>query len=896
MIVSWNYYYYYYYYYLFNLKEETLSTSREHSQLITNTSAHVISGEISGIVQGGCPELNDNSSSIMSDIQPNLQQLVEELQSIRATWQRFGLYLGIKNDDLEAIDENKRNVEDKLLALCCKWTQIKPRGTWKDIVIALEKIKRFDLAESLEEKYIKYHIPSSDTLYDRPDPMSTSLVHPYMSGVTSFPGTTETDDNIETTHVDEREYLMQDMDDLSSQFTYLLTEIQSALKQKLDNKELHLDQLGRYISNMLCIPYKSFCATERRDKIDQLFSQFWDYLSFLHTRLIHRIDRNYLNGKLKTEIERYDNNIDKFTKSTTITAFKEMIQSKGLDTSIPVILKLSRRWERNTLYHLHHLTDYLFEDSSSLLKFSLIDHSVLTIKYTIPRSILLSLLTMASRKVRCMEWAGVVRVQVDTMLMIVSTNETGIHPSYALLATVYSSDDQITNDIHLLVNIGGDVNTVSTLKASTGIFEVTPLILAAEMGNVSSLYALLQLKANPDMNAFEGNTALIKASQEGHEKCVELLLQSKANPDIQDNKGATALCMATQNRHDKCVNLLLQSKADPNIRANNGVTALHIASQNGHEQCVHLLLQSKADPDIQTNNGITALHIASQNGHDKCVDLLLKSKANPDIQDHNGGTALLRTTQNGYDQCVALLLQSKANPDIKPFDGTTALLIASQKGHHHCVDLLLQSKANPDIQNNKRVTALLIASQEGHDKCVELLLQSKANPDIQDNKGATALHMATQNRHDKCVNLLLQSKADPNIQAHNGVTALYIASKYGQDQCVDLLLQSKADPNLRANNGATALYIASKNGQDQCVDLLLQSKADPNMHANNAATALSIARQNRHDRCVDLLLQSKANSNIQTKHLTPLMFAFFHIILIFFFCWLLVACFYGHLI
>ena len=327
----------------------------------------------------------------MSDIQPNLQQLVEELQSIRATWQRFGLYLGIKNDDLEAIDENKMNVEDKLLALCCKWTQIKPRGTWKDIVKALEKIKRLDLAESLEEKYIKNHLPSSDTSYDRSDPMSTSLAHPYESVVTSFPGTTETDDNIETTHVDEREYLMQDMDDLISQFTYLLAEIQSALKQKLDNKELNLDQLRHYISNMLCVPYESFCATETRDKIDTLFSQFCDYLSFLHTHLLHHIDRNHLNCKLKTEITRYDDNIDKFMKSTTIIAFKEMIQCKGLDKGIPVILKLSRRWERSTFYHLHHLTDYLFEDSSSLLKFSVVHHSVLTIKYTIPRSLLLSL-------------------------------------------------------------------------------------------------------------------------------------------------------------------------------------------------------------------------------------------------------------------------------------------------------------------------------------------------------------------------------------------------------------------------------------------------------------------------------------------------------------------------
>ena len=89
----------------------------------------------------------------MSDIQPNLQQLVEELQSIRTRWKLFGLFLGIPKDDLEAIDVDKKNVKDKLYVLCYKWLQMKPRGTWNDIVKALKKIERLDLAERLGKKY-----------------------------------------------------------------------------------------------------------------------------------------------------------------------------------------------------------------------------------------------------------------------------------------------------------------------------------------------------------------------------------------------------------------------------------------------------------------------------------------------------------------------------------------------------------------------------------------------------------------------------------------------------------------------------------------------------------------------------------------------------------------------
>ena len=351
---------------------------------------------------------------VKTPCRPTFHQLYEELRHVKAEWERFGLCLGFVPDDLAVIARDKSDVDQSFAAVCDEWLKRNPSGTWEDIIIALEKMERFDLKRKLE-KYIKHHLPSNDTSYDRSESMSLSPQ--YQSVDTSSPDPTEIDDNTKTTHVDEPEYLMQDVDKLASQFTYLLAEIQSALKQKLDNKELNLDQLGRFISYTLCVPYEPFHVTEKRDEIDSLFSQFRDHLSFLHTRLLHRINNQYLNSTLETQINRYDDNIDRFMKSTTIIDFKELICSKGLDQGIPVILRLNRRWERSTLYHLHHLTDYLFEDSSSLLKFSIIHHSVLTIKYSIPRSILLSLLIMASRKVRGMKWAGVLSIQVNTILM-----------------------------------------------------------------------------------------------------------------------------------------------------------------------------------------------------------------------------------------------------------------------------------------------------------------------------------------------------------------------------------------------------------------------------------------------------------------------------------------------
>ena len=52
--------------------------------------------------------------------------------------------------------------------------------------------------------------------------------------------------------------------------------------------------------------------------------------------------------------------------------------------------------------------------------------------------------------------------------------------------------------------------------------------------------AVLQAKANPDLQSDNGATALMSATYFGHLSSVLLLLQHSANPDLQDSKGITA--------------------------------------------------------------------------------------------------------------------------------------------------------------------------------------------------------------------------------------------------------------------------------------------------------------------------------------------------------------------
>ena len=63
----------------------------------------------------------------------------------------------------------------------------------------------------------------------------------------------------------------------------------------------------------------------------------------------------------------------------------------------------------------------------------------------------------------------------------------------------------------------------------------------------------------------------------GHEPCMQALLQAKANPDLQSNDGFTALMVAAAQGQEACVQALLRAKANTELLDNNSYTALRCA-------------------------------------------------------------------------------------------------------------------------------------------------------------------------------------------------------------------------------------------------------------------------------------------------------------------------------
>ena len=174
----------------------------------------------------------------------------------------------------------------------------------------------------------------------------------------------------------------------------------------------------------------------------------------------------------------------------------------------------------------------------------------------------------------------------------------------------------------------------------------TPLLFAAQQGNVEAADLLLSAGADVDESAPDGiggNTnarsryvpdtdaaALLVAIDSGHAELARFLLARGADPD-HDGAGRTALHAAVQRKMPEVVAALLEHGADPNprmtkrlpfvsrrITQNNGMTPSNIgatpfflaASYNDLES-MKILVEGGADPMLRADDETTALMVAA---------------------------------------------------------------------------------------------------------------------------------------------------------------------------------------------------------------------------------------------------------------------------------------------
>nr|XP_020446550.1 kinase D-interacting substrate of 220 kDa isoform X1 [Monopterus albus] len=354
----------------------------------------------------------------------------------------------------------------------------------------------------------------------------------------------------------------------------------------------------------------------------------------------------------------------------------------------------------------------------------------------------------------------------------------------------------------------------------------TPLMVAAEQGNLDIVQELIRRGANVNLDDIDCWTALISAAKEGHIEVVRELLENNANLEHRDMGGWNSLMWAAYKGRTDVAQLLLEKGANPNITGQYSVYPIIWAAGRGHAEIVHLLLQHGAKVNCSDKYGTTPLIWAARKGHYDSVMHLLANGADVDQEGANSMTALIVAVKGGYTEVVKELLKRNPNVNMTDKDGNTALAIAAKDGHIEIVQDLLDAGTYVNIPDRSGETMLIGAVRGGHVEIVRALLNKYADIDVRGQDGKTALYWAVEKGNATMVRDILQCNPDTESCTKEGETPLIKATKMRNIEIVELLLDKGAKVAAVDKKGDTPLHIAIRGRSRKLAELLLRNPKD----------------------------------------------------------------------
>ena len=272
-----------------------------------------------------------------------------------------------------------------------EWLQVYPKRGRNDIVRALENIDRNDVAAKVAIEYSSNAEPSN----------------PSNMPLTSSP---QPQGNVVTIEVPTN--VVKKLKEMENKFYHLVSTMKEQLRDKLDQKKIAV--LGSFCS--LTLPIKHFKCSN----IDELFDKLQPHLHFLNYEVLKKIDHYRY---CRHDIKKYKAALKKFTKSTTVAQFKSAIErlhpSPSHDASTDTIVQLKAKdtWLDCTVHNMDCLIKYLFAEYKDSVRLVGIHHSELTIVYTVPLSVILCLITLASKRISAIRAIDIISIQIGPLQM-----------------------------------------------------------------------------------------------------------------------------------------------------------------------------------------------------------------------------------------------------------------------------------------------------------------------------------------------------------------------------------------------------------------------------------------------------------------------------------------------
>jgi ankyrin repeat protein len=163
------------------------------------------------------------------------------------------------------------------------------------------------------------------------------------------------------------------------------------------------------------------------------------------------------------------------------------------------------------------------------------------------------------------------------------------------------------------------------VNTRTGVIPyLTPLMLAAQEGNIPMMEFLIANNADINATDYRGETALMYAARTGNLQAVQLLVRNNARVNALTNDGRTALMNMLASYHKELIEAPNKQQFENNIYA-----------------IAKLLIERGVDVNKQSSprdNKVNAIMLAAAVERIDIVKLLLSKKANLCAQDQNGNS------------------------------------------------------------------------------------------------------------------------------------------------------------------------------------------------------------------------------------------------------------------
>jgi ankyrin repeat protein len=372
----------------------------------------------------------------------------------------------------------------------------------------------------------------------------------------------------------------------------------------------------------------------------------------------------------------------------------------------------------------------------------------------------------------------------------------------------------------LLLRNGSDPN-----EADSG--KLTPLMLAAETGNVDMIETLIRYRADLNMVSDLQESALMIACLRKQWEAVRCLVSHGAHLSFEKTSALMLLCR--ERAPIDIVLLLVDCGGDINAVDDKGWSALMFACHTGCHDVVELLLQRGASVVSTSKNSaghqVCPFTIAWKYARDdkfrdiRILHLLLAHQADANVH------------MNGHTALIDMLLQhSVLLTDVLPL---TELL------------LTFGCEVNAFSQRSYGITPLILAVRRGSLSLIALLLRYGADVNLVTPQHLTPLHVAVTYASEEVVQFLLNNGADLHVKVH-GTTPFFRACMLDCHEMAAFLVTQYKEVSSAANLStyeARELFInACLNSHIEIATLLLKTDRVPvdrsarNVHVPLATT------------------------------------------------------------